>query len=301
MAGFGADLVLTTAGRVVVVAPHFDDAVLALGASIAALVAGGKPVQVLTVFSGARDDERHGERRQAFADYVVRRAEDDRAMRVLGTEARRLGLFERIFREPPPRGPSSMFRTPADIARSDEVYAIRTTLTNLVDDDAMVLAPLGIGHHVDHVMVAAAALQTALQRPGTDRLLFYEDFNAVSERCRRHHPISRLHPFPFRDAPGWASPRVGCAMAAASVLAGGPDPAAAVGLSVRPEQWEMCVLPVGPGHESTQFCALAEYRTQTRALGGEPRLHAVIHRAHARRGGELVWRFRGGDGATPPG
>ncbi|MCM6776140.1 PIG-L family deacetylase [Nocardia sp. CDC159] len=279
---------LDDADRMVVVSPHFDDAVLAVGALIAARVEAGQPVEVLTVFTGARDDATHYGRREAFADYVVRRAEDDRALRVLGARPHRLGLFERIFREPPPRHPSDLFHTPTDVADCPEVEAVRRTIAEALASEAIVLAPLGIGNHVDHVLVAMGALRVG----PAPRLLFYEDFSALSERCRRRHPVSRLQRFGFGDAPGWAGPRLGCRLAALSLLARGPDPTTALGLRVVPERWRPSALPVRPEHEDIQFRALAEYRTQTAALGGERRLRALIHRAHDRRGGELIWRFQ---------
>ncbi|RDI64466.1 PIG-L deacetylase family protein [Nocardia pseudobrasiliensis] len=275
------------ADRLVVVSPHFDDAVLAVGALIAARVQSGQPVEVLTVFTGARDDARHSGRREAFADYVVRRAEDDRALKVLGAQTQRLGLFERIFREPPPIGPLGSFHTPVDIAACPEVAAVRGTLEETLASDAIVLAPLGIGRQIDHVLVAVAALGLA-PAPG---LLFYEDFAALSERCRRSHPVSRLRPFEFRDSPGWAGPGPCCRMAAMSLLVGGPDPAAALGLQIHPAHWTMTALPTSPPHEEIQLRALAEYRTHLTTLGGARRLRALIHRSHTRRGGDLIWQY----------
>ncbi|MFI5777204.1 PIG-L deacetylase family protein [Nocardia sp. NPDC051570] len=275
------------ADRMVVVSPHFDDAVLTVGALIAARVEFGQPVEVLTVFSAARDDARHSGRREAFADYVVRRAEDDRALQVLGARSQRLGLFERLFREPPPLGSFGAFHPPADIASCPEVAVVRQAIEEALDSDAIVLAPLGIGNQIDHVLVAVAALGAAPSR----RLLFYEDFAALSERCRRRHPVARLRRFDFRDAPGWAGVGLGCRMAALSLLIGGPNPATALGLRIHPDQWTVGAVAVTPNHEATQFRALAEYRTHLGALGGERRLHALIHRAHTRRGGDLLWQF----------
>ncbi|MEC3914674.1 PIG-L deacetylase family protein [Nocardia sp. CDC160] len=278
--------VLDGVGRVVVVSPHFDDAVLSVGGLIAGRVGRGQVVEVLTVFSGAGVAVGGGGRQKAFSDYGVRGEEDERALGILGARGRRLGLFERLFREPRPRGPLALFRTSEDLARGAYVETVRRGIGRLVEDgDTVVLAPLGIGNHVDHVIVAVAALRVG------SRVLFYEDFNALSERNRRRHPVSRLRPFPYRSAPGWASPRAGFELEAMSLLARGPDAAALAGVTVRPEQWSMTAFPVAGGLEAVKLRAIGEYRTQTRALGGEKRLREIMRRAHAVRGGEPIWRF----------
>ncbi|WP_405135397.1 PIG-L family deacetylase [Nocardia sp. NBC_01388] len=298
MTGTAADAlavtrVLDAADRIVVVSPHFDDAVLSAGGLIAARVEARQPVEVLTVFSSARAIATRGGRHQAFTDYALRVAEDDRALAALGARARRLGLYERLFRDPPPRGPFGLFRTSLEIARSAETSAVQRAIAEALNNgNAIILAPLGIGNHVDHVIVTVGALRAIRDRDAQARVLFFEDFNAMSERNRRLHPVSRLRPFPFRDAPGWASPRTAVEMTAISLLTRGPDPTALCDLPVRAEEWSMSALPLTTRHETAKFEALAEYRTQTSALGGEPQLRALLERAHARRGGELLWRFR---------
>ncbi|MFF0491283.1 PIG-L family deacetylase [Nocardia sp. NPDC004068] len=273
------------AERVVVVSPHFGDAALALGALIAAQAESGREVEVLTVFTGGRDDARHDGRRDAFADLVVRRAEDDRALRILGARTHRLGLFGRIFREPPPLRPFGLFHTPRDILACPEIAAVRHGLEEALACGSIVLAPLAIGNHVDHVLVALAALALT----PSPRLLFYEDFPALSERCRRRHPVTRLHPFRLRDTPGWANPRLAYHLATRSLLPTGPDPLTTLHRPAHPETWSCTTLPTTPHHESTQFRALTEHRTDLTPLGGPHRVQALIHRSHTRRGGDLIW------------
>ncbi|GAB0106758.1 hypothetical protein JMUB6875_57470 [Nocardia sp. JMUB6875] len=281
---------LDAAGRVVVVSPHFDDAVLSLGGLIAARAGRGQAVEVLTVFSAEGAGRDGGKRQKAFSDYASRISEDDRALSTLGARARRLGLFERLFRDPPPRGPLALFRTSADLARGAYTETVARTIRGLLNSEStLVLAPLGIGNHVDHVIVAVGALTAAR---GDPRILFYEDFNALSERNRRRHPVSRLRPFPYRSAPGRASPGIGLEMEAMSLLARGPDATELAGLPVRREQWSMSAFPLSNALETLKLRAIAEYRTQTKALGGEQRLREILRRAHAVRGGEPVWRFQ---------
>jgi LmbE family N-acetylglucosaminyl deacetylase len=82
-------------GRVVVISPHLDDAIMSLGATIAAAVRAGAAVEVLTVFGygpvsdapAGPWDTRSGFRTEAEA-CRVRRAEDREACRILGATAR---------------------------------------------------------------------------------------------------------------------------------------------------------------------------------------------------------------------
>lgn len=78
-------------GRVCVVSPHLDDAVLSLGASIAAAARAGVEVDVLTVLAGDPQSATAGDestRRAGFATAgaaaAARRVEDDRACRRVG-------------------------------------------------------------------------------------------------------------------------------------------------------------------------------------------------------------------------
>ncbi|MFE3189688.1 PIG-L deacetylase family protein [Nocardia sp. NPDC059240] len=286
--------VLDAASRIVVVSPHFDDAVLSLGGLIATRAGRGQTVEVLTVFSAAGATLTGGARMRAFSDYGPRVAEDDRALALLGARPTRLGLSERLFRDPPPRGPLPLFHTSPEMARGAYPEKVRQAITRLRESPGtIVLAPLGIGHHVDHVIVALGALRAAAEGPG---VLFYEDYNALSERNRRRHPVTRLRPFPYRAAPAWGSPRAGFELEATSLLARGPDPIALAGLTVRREQWQLSPAPVDAAAESAKLRAIAEYRTQTKALGGESALRELLRRAHAVRGGESVWQFRPGGG-----
>lgn len=86
---------MTLAGRVTVLSPHLDDAVLSLGAAIARAAATGASVEVVTVFAGDPEsqapsgawDARSGFRTAGEASRA-RRAEDLRACGFLGASTR---------------------------------------------------------------------------------------------------------------------------------------------------------------------------------------------------------------------
>ena len=91
-------------GRVVVVSPHLDDAVLSLGATIAAAVQQGADVTVLTVLCGdpfSQTPAGPWDRNSGFASEGeaarVRREEDRRACAILGAKPRWLPFADEQY------------------------------------------------------------------------------------------------------------------------------------------------------------------------------------------------------------
>ena len=149
--------------RAVAVSPHLDDAVFSAGAALARLAAAGWEVHVVTVFTATVPDPR------GFAlacqldkglgpevDYLaLRRAEDRAAVARLGLGTAPVHL---PFPEAPHRGYES---APALFAgpRADDagiVGEVRAALAPLLAGAGLVLAPVGLGGHVDHLQVLAA-------------------------------------------------------------------------------------------------------------------------------------------------
>ncbi|MFI6996251.1 PIG-L deacetylase family protein [Nocardia sp. NPDC050175] len=274
--------------------PHFDDAALAVGGLIAEGVRSGIPVEVVTVYTDGPPVSVEGKRRRAFADYAVRRAEDDRALLAWGVSGRRLGFRERLFREPPPRGPLPLFRSPALLEDLSCVAEIEQVIIELLTrPGSLVFAPLGIGHHIDHVTVAAAAMcAAAAVADGDEHVAYYEDFNALSECCRRRHPVARNARFGWREAPGWARPGSGITLEAMSLLVRGPAADELVERSGRTgaARWRAVAVALTKEVEDIKIDAVRQYRSQTAVLGGERAIVSMIRRSHRRRGGELIWR-----------
>ncbi|WP_187776475.1 PIG-L family deacetylase [Antrihabitans cavernicola] len=281
-------------GPLYILSPHLDDAVLAVGALIGRRTAARRSVHVISVYSDGPPPTTLRGRRRVFGDYGVRRGEDDRALALLGADRSRMGLRERLFRNPPLARPIQVFRTPSSVAGFGELDTIESGIREVLADPVVtMLAPLGIGNHVDHVEVSVAAMRAAIGTDATDRIAFYEEFYAISERCRRRHPVSATAPFPWPSAPGWSAPRAGLAIEAVSWAARGPASSDFLGLSPTDgdhHTWTAQVVPVG-GHEQAKIAAIGQYRSQTAMLGGLNRLAAMIRRSHARRGGELLWHL----------
>lgn len=297
MAGMTAPLPAGAGGRpatqTVVLSPHLDDAVLSVGALIARRVSAGEPVEVWTAFTAGPAPQALPRWMRRFGDYPARLAEDERALDVLGARRRRLGLPERVWREPRARTVAAAFRTPARLESFTQLHPLVDAAGQLLDrPGARLLAPLGVGHHADHVEVALAVLLAAWRRDAFARVAFYEDYYALGESVRRHHPVTRLRPFPVREAPGWAAPSQGVVLLLTALLGRGPGldrylpEFTGLGWSCEPE-------PV-TGYERAKLAAVAEYRSQLPALGGVRRVGALLGRAHRLRGGELIWYARPG-------
>ena len=148
--------------RITAISPHLDDAAFSAGATLAALADAGHQVTVLTCFTRSVPDP------TGFAlacqtdkglapevDYLaLRRAEDIAAMHVLGVTPVHLDL---------PEAPHRGYTSAADLF-SGVHPADRPDLSALGDISAdLLLAPQGIGAHVDHLHVVRAV--AGLGRP----------------------------------------------------------------------------------------------------------------------------------------
>lgn len=158
--------------------PHLDDAVFSAGATLFRAARRGWRVVVATIFTGNVAQPtgfalacQLDKGLAADVDYMaLRRAEDEEACACLGAQALHVPLLEA-----PHRGYNSapaLFADiiPGDGARTDVPAAIADLLADLRPD--ILLAPLGIGGHVDHLIVrdAVAALDN------TPTTLLWEDW-----------------------------------------------------------------------------------------------------------------------------
>ena len=172
---------------VVVLSPHLDDAVLPCGALLAHLAA-RHPITVATVFTAAAPPPWSlPARRQLRALggvgaedlFEQRRAEDREVLAGTGAAAVHLGFRDALFRRGR-RGPAyPTFRfdaargrvAPCDAGLAAEVSA-RVGEIARAGRAGVVLAPLGVGRHVDHLITRRAAQD--LGRP--IRIVYYSDF-----------------------------------------------------------------------------------------------------------------------------
>lgn len=152
---------------VLAISPHLDDAVFSAGGTLAGLAQGGARVVVLTCFTGSVANP------TGFAlacqldkglapdiDYMaLRRAEDEAACAIIGAEAVHLP-----HREAPHRGYADAAALFGAIRPDDAIVPeLANDLAEAIASyrPALVLGPLGIGGHVDHLQVRAAMADLA--------------------------------------------------------------------------------------------------------------------------------------------
>lgn len=170
-------------------APHLDDAALSCGAQIAMQTRGGARVLVVTVMAGdpAEPDlsdyvRSLHDRWQLAADAAAqRRAEDVAACAILGADYLHLDVPDCIYRTDPATG-APLYLSDPDIfgpvapAEAYLVEQLATAFAALPPADRVV-APLTVGHHVDHLLVQESAAQTWENH----RLCYYEDYPYAQE------------------------------------------------------------------------------------------------------------------------
>lgn len=188
-------------GPVLAVSPHLDDAVISVGACLAALVTEGWPVTVLTVFAGDPDKvlsdvaQRHHDRCRLGADATAnRRAEDRAALGRIGARPCHGMLRDAVYRRRPDGAwvcneDIDMFAVPpADPPLDASILGL---LEQAIDETgcAFLLGPSGMGSHVDHVLTDRAARHAAE---------------------RRSLPLWRWADEPYASLDGEASETAGC-------------------------------------------------------------------------------------------
>ncbi|MEU6915097.1 PIG-L deacetylase family protein [Streptomyces olindensis] len=184
----------------VVLSPHLDDAVLSCGALMTHAM-GRTQVRVVTFFteSGAppytfsgRQYLRQVGQPDAERLYRRRRAEDREVLARLGAAWLHLGLVDGLFRRKsgaPGRSPGRVRRVLPEVAHVYPTYRLHIATGRVSRHDArtlgrmlallqelaapprpVLLAPCGVGGHVDHVLV-----RTAAELSG-EPVIYYSDF-----------------------------------------------------------------------------------------------------------------------------
>jgi LmbE family N-acetylglucosaminyl deacetylase len=164
-----------------VVSPHLDDAVLCAGASMSLARAAGVEVRLVTVFAGVPDGPFGPFARSfhddcAFADdaEATRRAEDAAAASILDIEVEWLDLPDAIYRcgrdGPLYTSREQLFGRPHG---ADAIIGqVTNTLASMFRSGDVAVLPLGVGGHVDHVLVRRAGEAAA----GADgEIAYYEE------------------------------------------------------------------------------------------------------------------------------
>lgn len=164
-------------------APHLDDVALSCGAHIFQRAAAGQRILIVTVMAGSPPQAAQSdyiaslhERWQLAGDAAAeRRAEDRAACAILGADSLHLAVPDCIYRSDPKNGAPFYVSDDdifGDIHPAEQVLEAEIAgLLRGLPSAAQVVAPLGVGHHVDHLLVRAAA-----ERAWPLGLTYYEDY-----------------------------------------------------------------------------------------------------------------------------
>lgn len=145
----------------VFVSPHLDDVVLSCGGAVAKAARTGSPL-IVTVFAGAPGNEvsefaRFQHDRWQLDENAVemRRCEDERAARALGSSVRVqwLDFQDAIYRDPEYSSDAALFGDPLE-TDATLVERVHRALWQL--RASRYVMPLGVGNHVDHQIVQRA-------------------------------------------------------------------------------------------------------------------------------------------------
>jgi LmbE family N-acetylglucosaminyl deacetylase len=171
-------------------APHLDDVALSCGGQVYDRTAAGQRILIVTVMAGsplltANSDyiaSLHDRWELAGDAAAERRMEDIAACTVLGADYLHLDVPDCIYRLDPQAG-TPLYNSDDDIFGDihNAEQALQTQIVSLfqaVPPAARVVAPLTVGHHVDHLLVRAAAEEVW---PG-NQLAYYEDYPYVENR-----------------------------------------------------------------------------------------------------------------------
>lgn len=164
-------------GVAVVVSPHLDDAAISCGMSIQALKEAGWEVVAGSVFTDApsgpvTDFARHFNcppgARSVAEGLAMRRDEDRRALALIGARPVHLGFLDASMRRLPKGdwliASYEAIRTVRTREERPLVVSVADRIRRLVTDvrATLVLAPAGVGGHVDHLIAREAVLACAL-------------------------------------------------------------------------------------------------------------------------------------------
>lgn len=201
--------------KYVILSPHFDDGVLSCGGRIWQATQAQKQVRVISIFAGGPladvppfaqvQHEKWGNPPDANG---LRRAEDVAAYA-------RLGCFDLCHLD----APDAVYRVTKDgrplygteeaifgtIQPEESAYAERLTeeIEPYLLSDATILAPLGVGHHVDHLL--GYAIGSLLRHKGWS-VAFYEELPYIETE----HALERV----LADKPAWQAEQIALSEAA---------------------------------------------------------------------------------------
>ncbi|MEM9953889.1 MAG: PIG-L family deacetylase [Chloroflexota bacterium] len=187
--------------KIVFLSPHYDDAIYSCGGTIFTLTQQGYQVTIWTLMAGIPTlplpitpvlEDNHQRWQSGENPVLIRRQEDQTASKIVGAKTHYAELLDCIYRtvDDVPLYPSeaSLWQT---IHPEDPALAYLNTL-DLTEFD-QVYTPLGVGEHVDHLIVRDWAWQ--LTQNQSVPVYFYVEYpycrnRTVVNQALENHPAS---------------------------------------------------------------------------------------------------------------
>jgi LmbE family N-acetylglucosaminyl deacetylase len=204
---------IRSAGRRIILSPHLDDAVLSCGA-LAAEISSAR-TEIWTFFAGAPVLGSYSPLAKWFHQVSggskgamlawSRRREDERACRTLGAFPKHFKWYDAVYRRDTNRLPMYQACRQEGWAAADDslVLEMAGVLRNRLLPSDVVLAPLAVGRHVDHLI-----LRAAVEECGHDSVHYYADVpyletypEEIEQRAQGMHRLS--YPVSARSVATW--------------------------------------------------------------------------------------------------
>ncbi|MDD2522598.1 MAG: PIG-L family deacetylase [Anaerolineaceae bacterium] len=193
--------------QAVFLSPHYDDAVLSCGGTLNLLRRKNISCSVITLFAGSPTGELstfatwfHGVWKLPYDATAYRREENRKALIALNAQELSLDFQSSIYRRDPSTG-TILYNTKGDVFGGnwkdddsllfDLIGRCRELLTH--KGDFYLIAPLGVGNHIDHLLTQTAASHLS-QELEDAKLTYYEELpyatqsEAVPIALRRQSP-----------------------------------------------------------------------------------------------------------------
>ena len=178
--------------KIYIISPHFDDAILSAGMLMTALQ-GKADITVINVFTKAHEGPYTLSAKQflkaagytdAVKMYKERREHDNTALALVGAKHVDLNFTDALFRKKKHRSFAGKFMAEFDhvyptyrwhilkfnVSKDQILRDLETKLRRILPEDALVIAPFGIGNHADHVLTRKAVENI------TGNIAYYVDF-----------------------------------------------------------------------------------------------------------------------------
>lgn len=197
--------------KTIFLSPHFDDAVLSCGGLIWEMSRSGNQVEVWTVCAGLPlsselsdyAQEMH-DRWELSVDEAVqaRKFEDQAALEKLGVTGRYINFLDAIYRRHPKTG-DFLYTADVDLfggiqpGDQENLHRLAIDLAaGFLEEKVVVIAPLTVGNHVDHIMVRSAAERLPV------RISYYPDYPYMRQYA---DIVEGLVPAGYSSSQHWVS------------------------------------------------------------------------------------------------